>query len=124
MVILLADDEKFARICLEQSILDSVENPLEFLYAKNGREAIKILRQDHPPDFAFIDYKMPYFNGIEVLQAIYPINKETRCALVSGYDLSDKISHSLNVKIEGLFEKPVTKEDLKAFFTKIAGDKK
>ena len=52
---------------LIQDILEPLQH--EVVEAKNGPEALEILRQDHP-DLVLLDVLLPGMNGIEVLKHI------------------------------------------------------
>ena len=68
--VLVVDDEPLARDGLKlllsrQSGVESVSE------ARNGREAIAIIRE-RPPDLVLLDVQMPRMNGFAVVQAIGP----------------------------------------------------
>ncbi len=68
--VLVVDDETLARdgVKLLLSRQSGVESVSE---ARNGREAIAIIRE-RPPDLVLLDVQMPRMNGFAVVQAIGP----------------------------------------------------
>lgn len=65
---LLVDDEPLAREGLRMLLAEDPEIA-EVLEAKNGREAVEILRRAKP-DLVFLDVQMPEMDGFGVIQAI------------------------------------------------------
>ena len=66
--VLIADDEPLAReglsLLLRQHVLTR-----EVRMARNGREAVNMIRQ-HRPDLVLLDIQMPGMNGFEVVDAV------------------------------------------------------
>lgn len=68
MKILIVDDEQLARE-LTREMLKS-EKGIEFIgEAKNGREAVAMMRAE-TPDIVFLDIQMPDMDGFEVLESL------------------------------------------------------
>lgn len=79
---LIADDEEHLRTYLRGK-LSTLWPGLEILAeAKNGLEAAKLIEQ-HAPDVAFLDIKMPGLTGLEVAKGI---EADTRVVFVTAYD--------------------------------------
>jgi DNA-binding LytR/AlgR family response regulator len=79
---LIADDEEHLRTYL-QGKLALLWPDLEIVaQAKNGIEAAKLIEQ-HAPDVAFLDIKMPGLTGLEVAKGI---EADTRVVFVTAYD--------------------------------------
>lgn len=64
--VLIVDDEPNILILMEQALekLED-EDDVILLTAKNGKEALDIIVQEHP-DLVFLDVMMPKMNGLEV----------------------------------------------------------
>jgi two-component system response regulator YesN len=111
MLILLADDERMARICTQKMIEELFPGQHSFIHAKNGLEAVRLLESKPYPDIAFIDYKMPYKNGVEVIQAARSVNPHTRNILLSGCELGE---HRLFISyFSAVLLKPASLEDIR-----------
>jgi DNA-binding LytR/AlgR family response regulator len=79
---IIADDERLMRDQLKLR-LNQVWPELEILdEAKNGDEAIAMVEQ-HQPDFAFLDIRMPGKTGLEAAQAIGP---NAHIVFITAYD--------------------------------------
>lgn len=69
--ILVVDDEIDVKALFQQRFRSEIRNGvLAFKFAKSGREAMEILREDEPPDVMLIlsDINMPGMNGFELLR--------------------------------------------------------
>lgn len=67
--ILIADDEKYIRLLLEQALEEITDQGVELLFAVDGQEALKII-QEEQPELVFLDLMMPKFTGIEVCDIV------------------------------------------------------
>jgi len=73
--VLVVDDDDVARECVQRS-LARVEAPTEMVPARDGLEALSILRGEHPhlaiaePLIVLLDLNMPRMNGCEFLDAL------------------------------------------------------
>lgn len=63
--ILIADDEPHIRLLMEQTLEDVEDEGVELLIAKDGEEALEIIKI-HKPDLVFLDVMMPKMSGFEV----------------------------------------------------------
>ncbi|NLS79570.1 MAG: response regulator [Chloroflexi bacterium] len=67
--ILLADDERFIRILLEDTLSRLGEADVRLVVAKDGPEALEIARTERP-DLVILDVMMPRLDGYEVCQRL------------------------------------------------------
>jgi CheY-like chemotaxis protein/nitrogen-specific signal transduction histidine kinase len=109
MTILIAEDEEYNRIFIEE-ILQSDNRTI--LAAENGVEAIEIA-QNHPEiKFILMDIKMPIISGIEALNTIKKFNKTVPIIALTAFSMeSDKI-HLMNQGFDDYIAKPIVKSDL------------
>jgi CheY-like chemotaxis protein len=77
--VLIADDSLFQRLVLSK-IVKSEQH--EFFEAKNGLEALSMLRS-HKPDLAMLDLNMPELSGLEVLEAARQEGLETDFVVIT-----------------------------------------
>ncbi|MGN6507832.1 MAG: response regulator [Chitinophaga sp.] len=71
-VILLADDDPEDQEMLEEALL-AADPRLQLTMVGNGRQAVEYLENlpdEALPDFIVLDYKMPVYNAVEVLEKI------------------------------------------------------
>ncbi|MHB8232472.1 MAG: response regulator transcription factor [bacterium] len=67
--ILIADDEPHIRLLMEQTLEDVEDEGVELLIAKDGEEALEIIKS-HKPDLVFLDVMMPKMSGFEVCHEV------------------------------------------------------
>lgn len=84
--ILIVDDEKFIRLGLRTLITRSKLCTGEILEAKNGAEAVELLRTTEF-DLIFSDIKMPILDGLELMKTIQQESlSQANLVIISGYD--------------------------------------
>jgi DNA-binding NarL/FixJ family response regulator len=83
MIIVIADDSSLLRDRIK-SLLSSINHNSVLYEAKNGMEALQIIREKKP-DIAFLDIRMPEMNGIEVLKKIRELKMKTRVCILTNY---------------------------------------
>jgi two-component system, OmpR family, alkaline phosphatase synthesis response regulator PhoP len=67
--ILIADDEAYIRLLIEQSLEELEDEGVQVLTAKNGMEAVRIT-QEELPQMVILDVMMPQMSGFEVCRKI------------------------------------------------------
>lgn len=68
--VLIVDDEPNILILMEQALEKlEEENDVELLTAKNGLEALEIIKSQKP-DLVFLDVMMPKMSGLEVCDTV------------------------------------------------------
>lgn len=67
--ILVADDEAFVRLLIEQTLEDFEDEGVEILAADNGAQALETI-QAEKPDLVFLDVMMPNMDGFMVCDAV------------------------------------------------------
>ncbi|GIW07211.1 MAG: hypothetical protein KatS3mg060_2016 [Dehalococcoidia bacterium] len=108
--ILLADDEELIRL-LVRTTIESEE--YRFLEARDGEEAIEIIRREHP-DLVLLDVGMPRRNGFEVVEAIKhdPATKDTIVVMLTAHGREADRLHGLDLGADHYFTKPFSPLDL------------
>lgn len=67
--ILIADDETYIRLLIEQALEDLEDKGVKFLVASNGEEALEMIKAEKP-HLVFLDVMMPKLNGFDVCRAV------------------------------------------------------
>ena len=67
--VLIADDESHIRLLLEQALENLEEMGVELFVARNGEEALEMIKQ-HKPRLVFLDIMMPKMSGYEVCDIV------------------------------------------------------
>jgi len=78
----IADDENHLRSYLTDTLQRLWPELLVVGQAANGREALEMI-QEHEPDIAFLDIRMPVMSGLEVADKL---SGHTRVVFVTAYD--------------------------------------
>jgi len=92
-------------------------NDYEVISAKNGKEAIKILRElNHLPDLIISDILMPEMNGYELFKSVSenPIWNRIPFIFISGQDTPEDVRFGKMLGIDDYITKPFREEDLLA----------
>lgn len=82
----IADDERLMREQLRARLSEAWPELVFVAEAKNGGEAVALV-DEHDPDFAFLDIRMPGMTGIEAARAI--LDREdnaTQIVFITAYD--------------------------------------
>ncbi|MFX0184775.1 MAG: response regulator [Candidatus Hodarchaeota archaeon] len=75
-IVLLVEDSSDHAFLIKRAMM-SVYQDINFLWAKDGQEALDIvIKQNTIPDLVLLDIKMPRMNGFEVLETLKR-NKKT-----------------------------------------------
>jgi len=67
--VLIVDDEPNILILMEQALEKLEDEDVELLTARNGQEALTMIREERP-DLVFLDVMMPKMSGLEVCQTV------------------------------------------------------
>lgn len=84
--VLLVDDDEITNF-VHESLIDDLGFAKQVLVAKNGQEAIQIIRQQaeqgrHCPNLTFMDINMPVMNGFEFLEAYQQLDEALRQSII------------------------------------------
>ncbi|NLA75141.1 MAG: response regulator [Deltaproteobacteria bacterium] len=87
--------------------------------AKNGKEAVQMLRKANPYDIIFMDMQMPEMNGIDATRIIRKeISKETPVIALSAAVLKEDRENAIKAGMNDFLEKPVNVEKLKGVLSR------
>ena len=111
MVVVIADDEKMARISLRM-MLDDLKLPdLKLIECNNGEDLLKELEASRP-ELAFVDIHMPVLNGLEAIEQAKEISPDTVYTIVTGFQEFEFARKAIELKVDNYLLKPAGKEDL------------
>ena len=108
MRILIAEDETIIRLDLRSLLEDSGHEVCA--EARDGVEAVE-LAQEHRPDLAILDVKMPRLDGIEAARRIleeHPIP----IVMLTAYGQNELVSRAVEAGVFGYLVKPFRETDL------------
>ncbi|MCI0603193.1 response regulator [bacterium] len=70
MKILVADDDRISRELLVRTLKEWDHEPV---HARDGIEALKVLREENPPTLMILDWMMPGMSGADVCRFVRKI---------------------------------------------------
>lgn len=107
--ILIADDEKNMRWILGKNL---EEEGFSVIEAGDGEEAFNLFLEKEP-DMAILDYKMPLFDGIEVLKRIRTINDKVPVIMITAHGSTDAAVVVMKLGATDYISKPFDMDELK-----------
>lgn len=112
--ILLAEDEESVRAFVSRVL---TMHGFSVLEAKDGAEAVELMNQHHF-DLLLTDIVMPIMDGISLALKVRDVRPNIPILLMTGYANESQRAHNLSVLIEGLLNKPFSKDQLMAAVNK------
>lgn len=119
MKILIADDDRLIRFSLKSMLGEILGDHGDvFIEASNGKEMVAVCSEQQP-DIAFVDIRMPYFNGLEAIKQCKMISNLTEYVIVSGYSDFEYARQGIRLGINEYLLKPVDEEMLQVVVEKL-----
>ncbi|MBC7572436.1 MAG: HAMP domain-containing histidine kinase, partial [Spirosoma sp.] len=117
--ILLADDETDLEDLFIQQFRRQIQNhTYEFIFVRNGREALAVLEQQPDIDVVLSDINMPGMDGLTLLARLPEINPIIRTVMVTAYGDMNNIRTAMNRGAFDFVTKPINFQDLRATIEK------
>ena len=117
--ILAVDDEPAVELLFKQMFRSAIrENRFELLFARDGQEALDVLRETPDVDLVLTDINMPRMDGLTLLSHLEDVNPMLKAVVVSAYGDMKNIRVAMNRGAFDFITKPVDEEDLKATVNK------
>jgi CheY-like chemotaxis protein len=79
--------------------------------AGSGDEALQNVKSS-PYDLVFLDVRMPYMNGVEVLRALKQLRPNISVVMMTGYAVEQLLNEAIREGAKGYLRKPFTIEEL------------
>ncbi len=112
--ILVVDDEPdLEPLMLQRMRRDIRQGRYEFVFARNGVEALEKLRADATIDMVLSDINMPEMDGLTLLEQIPSVDPNLRSVIISAYGDMQNIRTAMNRGAFDFVTKPVDFEDLR-----------
>jgi DNA-binding NtrC family response regulator len=118
--ILYVDDDK-AILNMVERYLTREGYTVEII--DSGRKALDLLKDKHF-DIVFSDFKMPEFDGIELLTAIKEYRPETEVVIVTGHGTMETAIKAMKIGSYDYLQKPFKLDLLKLIVDRIAEEKR
>src|SRR6195952_4437926 len=111
--ILVVDDEPDLEMLMKQKFRRKIrENVYEFVFAKDGQDALDKLKQHADLDIVLSDINMPVMDGLTLLTHLAEVNPIIKAVMVSAYGDMGNIRTAMNRGAFDFVIKPVDFEDL------------
>ncbi|MDQ7045718.1 MAG: response regulator [Sulfurimonas sp.] len=111
---ILAVDDDIINLKLLKSMLMKNSHVSEVLEAKNGADAVDILKGRSDIDLVLLDIIMPIMNGIEVLQVVRSDANLQQVPIIVLTTDETKKGEALEFGANSFLMKPIRKDDLLA----------
>ncbi|MGK7875713.1 MAG: response regulator [Xenococcaceae cyanobacterium] len=110
--ILVVDDEPSLEKLLNQNFHRQIEErEYEFIYARNGQEALDKIEQK-PPDLMLADIKMPKMNGLTLLNYLNQKHINIKTIIISAYGTQKNIRRAMQERAFNFLTKPIKRKEL------------
>ena len=120
MKIIIVDDSDMLRERIKESLKDIKE--VEIVgEAKNGIEAIKIIKEKNP-DFVLMDIRMPELNGIEVLKKMKETGSKSKVCIFTNYPYSQYKEKCMAEGADYYFDKNTDFQEIKNLIAQLANE--
>ena len=112
--ILVVDDEPDLKPLIKQRMRRQIRHGMyTFVFAQNGVEAVKVLREDKSIDMVLSDINMPQMDGLTLLAQLPEIDPNLRAVIISAYGDMSNIRTAMNRGAFDFVTKPVDFTDLR-----------
>lgn len=115
--ILVVDDEKIERKGI-RFLLEQIPEQFEISEAVNGKEALEWLKENEA-DILMTDVKMPFMNGIELLEHASELNPKMKKVIFSGYGEFEYARQAMRFGVAEYILKPVDPAEFKNAMSKV-----
>lgn len=109
--VIVADDDPVSREILAGLLR---KWRYEVILAVDGREAMEMIRAQHEPLLAILDWMMPGMEGTEICRRVREINKSIYVILLTARASKERIVEALDAGADDYLTKPFDKEELRA----------
>lgn len=111
--ILVVDDEPDVESLIIRSFRNKIkQKELDFIFARNGIEALEILSKEVNIDIVLTDINMPLINGLTLLDNLQLLHPDVKAVIISACDELEKIRSAMNRGAFDFLTKPIDFKDL------------
>ncbi len=112
--ILVVDDEPDLEPLVLQRMRRAIRQGVyEFVFARNGVEALEVLDREDDIDMVLSDINMPEMDGLTLLEQIPSVNPDIRAVIISAYGDMQNIRTAMNRGAFDFVTKPLDFDDLR-----------
>ncbi len=118
MRILIVEDEDRTRLGLKK-LIGSIDDSFQVIGAAgDGREGKKLI-EELKPDVVITDIKMPYMNGIEMIEHFKEVGFPCLFVLLTGHADFEYAQRAIKLHVADYLLKPLTKKDVKDLLNRL-----
>jgi two-component system response regulator YesN len=117
--VMIADDEPKIRRGLRTTI-ERIRSDMKVVAEAEDGETALSLAQSENPDILMIDVRMPFLNGLELIEKLNGVLHDCIIIVVSGHDEFEYAQRALQLKVFEYVLKPVPREVLAAVLARAA----
>lgn len=118
MKIIVAENEQRAREGIRKLIQGISGDYQVIAQASNGETALELTEQ-LKPDVVFTDIRMPYMDGISLIEAARERNMKTEFVVVSAYADFEMAQQCISLDVAEYLLKPLTKNELESVLARL-----
>ncbi len=115
--ILLAEDEEVNYLFFN-ILIAKILPGVKIIHAKNGLDAVRLMKENTNIKMAFMDIKMPGIDGYEAVRRIRSFNPDIPIIALTAYSTAEDRERTLASGFTDFISKPVDKENLKRVLKK------
>lgn len=108
--VLYVEDDVDTRTGIARLLLPRIGS---LITADNGAEGLAAFR-DHSPDIVITDIHMPVMDGLSMAQEIRHLNQQVPIIIITAFEQTDYLMHSIEIGIDRYVIKPVMLDKLMA----------
>ncbi len=116
--VLIADDEEIIRTELEKAFCWEDFDMEVVGTARNGLEALEMVKRFHP-NVCLLDVKMPFLNGLELIEKINQVDSSIVKIIISGYDEFEFAQKAIRLGVYNYVLKPIDEQEFRNMMREI-----
>ena len=117
--ILVVDDEPDVEALITQKFRRKIrQHEIDFLFARDGEEALQVLADNPRVDIVLSDINMPRMDGLALLERLSQLDVDLKAVMVSAYGDMLNIRTAMNRGAFDFVTKPIEFEDLERTIAK------
>lgn len=111
-ILVVDDEEDQEELIMQRFAHKDYLREYEFLFARDGLAALRLIKEHADIDLALVDINMPEMDGLTLLQKIKSINPMMRSIMLSAYGDMSNIRTAMNRGAFDFLNKPIDMNDL------------
>src|SRR5689334_2741082 len=117
--VLIVDDEPDLEVLIRQRFRKRIkEGDFQFVFARNGQEALNKLHEDPSLDLVISDINMPVMDGLTLLLRLADVDRLLKMVVVSAYGDMQNIRTAMNRGAYDFLTKPIDFRDFEVTLNK------